>query len=422
MSVIRRRDLMKLSAAGLLSGASVLWLETLAAKAASQPKKSKACILLWMDGGPSQAHTFDPKPGGEFKSISTSVPGIQVCDGLPQLAKVMDDIALVRGMSTGEGGHYRAKYLLHTGYQRVGGFEHPALGCVASHELGDQSSELPAFMTIDAGFDKGNGGRLYRNVPAYLGVQHSPLAVRDPSKGLENLPADARDAELASRLELLGRSERRFASQLPDPLVSAKQAAFNRAVSLMQSKRANAFELDEEPGKLREAYGDHKFGKACLMARRLVEAGASFVEIFHRGWDDHEGAAKRIVERSKWMDPAMATLITDLKDRGLLDDTLIVWMGEFGRSPVDGKGHYARAWTTALAGGGLKTGQAIGKTDEKGKKPGGTVVERPVSTADFFATICRALGIDHTKEFHAAGERPIPIVEKGAQPISELFG
>ncbi len=158
------------------------------------------------------------------------------------------------------------------------------------------------------------------------------------------------------------------------------------------------------------------------MARRLVEAGASFIEIFHRGWDDHEGAAKRIVERSKWMDPAMSTLITDLKDRGLLDDTLIVWMGEFGRSPVDGKGHYARAWTTALAGGGLKTGQAIGKTDERGKKPGGTVVERRVSTANFFATICCALGIEHTKEFHAAGERPIPIVEKGAQPITELFG
>ena len=157
------------------------------------------------------------------------------------------------------------------------------------------------------------------------------------------------------------------------------------------------------------------------MARRLVEAGASFIEIFHRGWDDHEGAGKRIAERCQWMDPAMATLITDLKDRGMLDDTLIVWMGEFGRSPVDGKGHYARAWTTAIAGGGLKTGQAVGKTDDTSKKPGSTVVERPVGSPEFMATICRAMGIDHTKEFHAAGDRPMPIVEKGAKPIDELF-
>ncbi len=419
-SAIGRRDLMKLSAAGLLSSVSVPWFESLAT--AAPRGKSKACILLWMDGGPSQAHTFDPKPGGEYKSIPTTVPGLHVCDCLPRVARVMDEIALVRGMNTGEGGHYRAKYLLHTGYQRLGSFEHPAMGCIASHEIGDLDSELPAFVTIDAGFDKGNGGRLYRSVPAYLGTRHAPLAVRDPEKGLENLPGKAHSTELDRRLALLQRSERRLATHLSDPLVSAKQSAFNRAVALMRSDRAKAFDLEGEPTHLREAYGKHKFGKACLMARRLVEAGVSFIEIFHRGWDDHEGPAKIVAKRCEWMDPAIATLITDLKQRGLLDDTLIVWMGEFGRSPVNGKGHYARAWTTFLAGGGLNTGQAIGKTDEKSKNPGGTVVDRPVSSADFLATICRALGIDYTKEFHAAGNRPMPVVEKGAQPIDELFG
>ncbi|MEM7234822.1 MAG: DUF1501 domain-containing protein, partial [Planctomycetota bacterium] len=339
---------------------------------------------------------------------------------LPEMAKVMDDVALIRGMSTGEGGHYRAKYLLHTGYQRVGGFEHPALGCIASHEIGDPRNEIPPFVTIDAGFDKGNGGRLYRNVPSYLGVEHAPLLVRDPNRGLENLKAE-KPSELDRRLALLRKSEARFKGELPDTLVSAKQAAFERAVSLMRSDRAKAFSLDEEPASLRAAYGEHKFGKSCLMARRLIERGVSFVEIFHRGWDDHEGAGKRVRPRCQWMDPAMATLIRDLKQRGMLDDTLIVWMGEFGRSPGAGKDHYPRAWTALLAGGGLNTGQAIGKTDENRKRPGGTVIERPVSTADFMATICKALQIDYHQEFIAEGNRPILVVEEDANPIDELF-
>jgi len=421
-TTLDRRELMKLSAAGLLSGVSVPWFESLAV-GAPRFGRAKSCILLWMDGGPSQAHTFDPKPGGEYKSISTRVPGLQVCDCLPEMAKVMDDVAVIRGMSTGEGGHYRAKYLLHTGYERLGGFEHPAIGCIASHEIGEEHSELPAFVTIDAGFDKGNGGRLYRSVPAYLGAGHAPLAVRDPNKGLENLSSSVESTELDRRLALLRSSERRLAGAgLADPLVVAKQAAFRRAVSLMRSPKAKAFDLDDEPAYLRQSYGEHKFGKACLMARRLVEEGVAFVEIFHRGWDDHEGAGQRVAKRCEWMDPAMSTLILDLKQRGMLDDTLIVWMGEFGRSPVDGKDHHARAWTTLLAGGGLKTGQVIGKTDEKSKKPGGTVVDRPVSTAEFFATLCHTLGIDYSKEFLAAGKRPVPIVDQHARPISELVG
>ena len=173
---------------------------------------------------------------------------------------------------------------------------------------------------------------------------------------------------------------------------------------------------------MREAYGEHQFGKSCLLARRLIEAGVSFVEVFHRGWDDHEGAAKRIDARAPWMDAGMATLIRDLKVRGMLDDTLVVWMGEFGRSPGNGNGHFCRAWSTVLAGGGLQTGQVVGKTSEEGKNPGGEVVERPVSAPDFIATLCRAMGIDPHKEFMAPGMRPIPLVEKTAEPIVELLG
>ncbi|HEX4612350.1 MAG TPA: DUF1501 domain-containing protein, partial [Urbifossiella sp.] len=306
-----------------------------------------------------------------------------------------------------------------TGYSRTGGFEHPALGCIASAEAGLPAGQLPNFVTIDAGFDKGNGGRLYRSVPSYLGPRHAPLAVSDPARGLENLGAD--DAEFADQLDLLRAGDRRFLADRDTPPVQARQAALDRAVTLMRSDKAKAFDVDREPVRLRDAYGPHKFGRACLMARRLVEAGSTFIEIFHRGWDDHEGAAKRIRTRCEWLDPALATLLTDLKQRGLLDTTLVVWMGEFGRSPVKGDGHYARAWTTLLAGGGVRGGAVVGRTDEAARNPGGTVTDRPVTAPDFFATVCTALGVDWEKEVLAPGDRPMRLVDKHARPLTELF-
>jgi uncharacterized protein (DUF1501 family) len=413
-----RRELLRLSAAGVLSGVSVPWFESFASAAIERPR-GKACILLWMDGGPSQQHTFDPKPKGEFKSTSTSVPGIHIVEQLPQLAQCMDDLVLIRSMTTEINGHYDAKYFLHTGYKRSTAFEHPAVGCLASSQLGLPGHDMPAFVTIDAGFDRADGGRLYRSVPAYLGAQHAPLAVYDPSQGLENL-APAGD-DLDARLELLAQSERRFAERYPDAAVKTKQAAFDRAVQLIRSQRAKAFRLDEEPQKLRDAYGQHKFGQSCLLARRLVEAGVAFVEVVHRGWDDHSGAAKPILARAPWMDAGMATLLRDLKMRGMLDDTLVVWMGEFGRTPGDGNGHFCRAWSSVLAGGGLKTGQVIGKTSEEGKNPGNDIVDRPVTAPDFMATLCLALGMDIRRELMAPGLRPLLMVDKAAKAIAEVL-
>ncbi|HYE19762.1 MAG TPA: DUF1501 domain-containing protein [Tepidisphaeraceae bacterium] len=422
--IVNRRDLLKLSAAGLLTTASVPWFESVA-RAATAPdvgalrRSGKNCILLWMDGGPSQQHTFDPKPGGEFKSMPTAVPGIRIVEQLPKLAATMKDLALIRSMKTEINDHYDAKYYLHTGFKRVTGFEHPALGCIASHAVGDPDGELPAFVTIDAGSDKGNGGRLYRSVPAYLGARHAPLAVQNAARGLDNLVTPGGDFE--DRLALLGAGEERFARQYPAPAVLAKQAAFDRAVRLVRSPKAKAFDLDQEPAELRGAYGRHRFGQSCLMARRLVEQGVKFVEIFHRGWDDHEGAAKRISERAPWMDAAMSTLICDLKRRGMLEDTLVIWMGEFGRSPGKGDGHFCNVWTTVWAGGGINTGIAVGKTNETGKKPGQEVTERAVTAPDFIATVCNVLGIDPHQEFMAPGQRPMPLVDKGATPIKELL-
>lgn len=416
---LKRRDLLRLSAAGVLSGVSVPWFESVASAAVSQTR-GKACILLWMDGGPSQQHTFDPKPGGELRTTLTSVPGIRIVSQFPKLAQCMQDMAIVRSMTTEINGHYDAKYFLHTGYKRTTEFEHPAIGCISSSQIGALDEDMPGFVTIDAGWDiRNDGGRLYRSVPAYLGQQHAPLAVNDASQGLENLSPTGSDID--ARLQLLARSERRFGQRYTLPAVRAKQAAFNRAVRLMQSKRSQAFDLDKEPEYIRKEYGDHRFGKSCLLARRLVETGVSFVEVVHRGWDDHEGAAKPTAQRAPWIDAGMATLIRDLKARGMLDDTLVVWMGEFGRSPVQGKDHFCKAWSTVLAGGGINTGQVVGKTSE-GKNPGAEIVDRPVTAPDFVATLCLALGIDIHQEFLAPGSRPIPLVDKSAKPIRELTG
>lgn len=415
-----RRDFLKLSAAGLLSGLSVPWFESLASAAAGvQRPRGKSCILLWMDGGPSQQHTFDPKPTGEFRAAPTSVPGIQIVEQLPQLAQCMDDLVLLRSMKTEINDHYDAKYYLHTGYKRTTAFEHPAIGCIASSQVGLPNDDMPAFVTIDAGHDRLDGGRLYRSVPAYLGPQHEPLTVHEPLKGLENLQEAGDD--LNDRLELLGRGETRFAQDYPTPAVANKQAAFGRAVRLMRSRRAKAFDLEQEPARQRDAYGRHRFGQSCLLARRLIESGVSFVEVIRRGWDDHGVAAKNIHGRAPWMDAGMAALIRDLKVRGMLDDVLVVWMGEFGRTPGSGEGHFCNAWSTAWAGGGIKTGQVIGKTSETGKSQGSTVVERPISAPDYIATLCLALGIDIHQEFMAPGNRPMPLVEKTAQPIKELL-
>ncbi len=417
---LRRRDFLKLSAAGLLSGVSVPWFESLARAARVQRPRGKACILLWMDGGPSQQHTFDPKPGGEFKPVPTSVPGIHIAEPFGRLAQCMDDMVILRSMKTDINDHYDAKYLLHTGYRRTTGFEHPAIGCIASSQLGLVEDDMPSFVTIDAGYDlRTDGGRLYRSVPAYLGPRHAPLAVNDPKKGLEDLrPAEG---DLADRLELLAGGEAAFARDYALPAVRARQSAFQRAVRLMRSKRAKAFDIEQEPARMRELYGSHRFGQSCLLARRLVEAGVSFVEVVHRGWDDHAGAAKPIRQRAPWMDAAMSALIRDLKLRGMLDDTLVVWMGEFGRTPGDGNGHFASAWSTLWAGGGIRTGQVIGKTSETGKKPGSAVVDRPISGPDYIATLCLALGIDTHLEFLGPGKRPMPVVEKSAKPIKELL-
>jgi hypothetical protein len=371
-----------------------------------------------MEGGPSQQHTFDLKEGGPYKSIPTAAPGVRISEHLPRMAAQMKHMALLRGMSTGETVHSRARFLLHTGYRQVGSEAFPSLGSIAAAELGRADGDLPNFVCVDGGLDGNNGPGSYRPGPGYLGSQHSPLMVSDPAGGIPNLkPAVARE-DFDDQAALLAAGEKRFQEQYQSAAAEAHRVSYEQAMRLMRSERVQAFELDREPRALRDRYGASKFGQACLLARRLVEAGIPFVEVTLRGWDDHSGADEHVKRRSAYMDPAVATLIADLADRGLLERTLVIWMGEFGRTPAGARNHFARAWTTLLAGGGLRTGQVVGRTDATG----GTVEERPIGVPDFMATVCKALGIDAGKRYRSGGGRPVRLVDQEGKPLGELLG
>lgn len=416
---LSRRDMMKLSAAGVLGTSMSGWLNVLASRAAETRARTKSCILLWMEGGASHKDTLDLRPGteqgGPFRAIQTSVPGIQISEHLPKIARVMNHGSLIRSMSTGEGAHGRARYYLHTGYKEgVGGLVYPSLGSIASKEIGNPNSPMPNFVSI--------GNRSFGS--GFLGARHQPLMVNDAARGVENLRSFVNSNQFDNRVGLLDELEAGFHRTHGDGVGVAHRTTYQRAVTLMRDQGARAFDISNEPSASRSAYGSSKFGEGCLLARRLVETGVSFVEVTLGGWDTHQNNFQRVSQLSSTIDSPVAQLITDLKDRGLLDSTLVIWMGEFGRTPrinqrgaQPGRDHYPRAWSLAMFGGGIKAGQVIGRTDAEAA----TVVERPVSTLDFMATVCSILGIDYNKQNTTPIGRPVRIVDRGANPVTQLL-
>lgn len=423
---ITRREIMRLSAAGVVGASASGWLSTLAAHAAeTPPKRPKSCILLWMAGGPSHHDTFDPKPDapaevrGDLKAIATSVPGIQISEKFPRFAKLMQHAALLRGMSTDEPEHGRARIYVHTGYKPgAGGLRYPLLGSTVAAELGRPDAPLPNFVVTGALAGKNS----FLTDAGYRGSRHAPLVLSNPGGGLENLKPPPSD-DFDDRAGVLDRLEQNFARISQASAATAHATTFRRALELMRSEKTRAFDLSLEPTTSRQPYGEGKFGQCCLLARRLVEAGVSFVEVYLADWDSHvKKAADDALGLMTQVDDGLSALVTDLKERGLLDSTLIIWMGEFGRTPTinnkGGRDHWAKGWSSVLAGGGIKGGQTIGKTDAKGA----AVVDRPISIKDFMASVCTVLGIDCNKKVEAPGGRPVRIVDAGAKPIGELIG
>jgi hypothetical protein len=406
---ISRRELMQWGAgAGLGAFAtSILQRRAQAATGTAAKAPAKAVILLYMAGGPSHIDTFDPKPGrptgGEFKAIGTAVAGIQICEHLPRLAARMKQLALIRSLTSKEGNHDRARHLMHTGYPPQGGVDHPAFGSLIS-EMRDHGG-MPGYVAIGGpGEDSG-----------FLSAIHSPFPVRNPSKPVRYLtPAKTVDAErFERRLGLWRGVEDRFAAGRGGAYARSQRAIGEQAVSLMRSSGAAAFDLTGEPPKVAESYGSAEFGQGCLMARRLVEAGVPFVEVTLNGWDTHDDNFNRVKAQCATLDQGMSALLDDLTARGLLESTLVLWMGDFGRTPrineKGGRDHFPACSSVLLAGGGVRGGQVIGSTDQNGAE----VRDRPVTVPDLYRTVARTLDINADKQRVAPSGRPIKTVNGG---------
>ncbi len=423
-----RRDFLQWSLAAAYGVSYSALLPRLAA-AAGAAKPQGACILLWMAGGPTQTDTFDLKVGhpngGPSKAIETAVPGIQISEHLGGVAKRMKDLAIIRSLTTQEGDHDRGTRLMHTGH-RPGqeGVNYPSLGALVAKELCDPQNELPPYVSVSP-FQFGNTGG-----PGFLGPDFAPLVVsgdsNDPEAranlSIENLkpPAGVTKESMERRFEIAKFLQDDFSKRAKGTSTDAFKATQDRAVRMITSNAKGAFKLDEEPAAMRDKYGRNRFGQGCLLARRLVERGVSFVEVTLEGWDTHADNFAQVKRLSETLDPAWSTLIDDLRDRGLLDSTMIVWMGEFGRTPkingTTGRDHFPLAWSTVLGGGKIKGGQVIGDTGKAGTE----VVSRPVKTPDLYATLCAGLGISPDHENISPEGRPIPVVDRGGKVIEEI--
>jgi hypothetical protein len=376
-------------------------------------RRKKHCIYLFMNGGASQFETFDMKPGrptgGLFRPISTNVPGTQICELMPKMAQQMDQIAVIRSMKTSEVDHPGGIYLMHTGYQPAANVRFPEIGSIVAKYQGREGADLPNFIKIFGHGDAGGG---------FLGPKYQPFSISPegqlPAFSASNLSPER---EL-KRHELRAFIEDRFAAERKSEVARMHRESYEAARRLQNAR--GAFQIEGEWEKYRDLYGDSAVGRRCLLARKLVEAGVPFVEIGQSSYDSH-------ADNFAWhkglvppMEHAWAGLITDLKDRGLFDDTLIIWAGEIGRTPNinnrAGRDHYVRCWSAALAGCGIKGGLVYGASDEDGIE----VKDNPVTEGDFFATIYQALSIDPTIENYA-GVRPIPLAPFGSKVVSDML-
>jgi hypothetical protein len=405
---VDRRGFLKLAAGG--AALAAVRPGSLAARAAEMRRQGKACILLWMAGGPSQFETFDPKPGaptqGPTRAIDTTAAGVRIAGHWQRTAGVMHEVAVLRSLTSKEGNHGRATYLLHTSYPPSGGIVHPGFGSLTAQALAPEDFDLPHVVSISGASASSS----------FLGVKYAPFVITDPSRPPDNLPAPVPAARLNRRLGLLHELE----GDTPSSQVKDHQTLYDQTARLILSPRCRAFQLAEEPARVRATYGASAFGHGCLMARRLVEAGVTFIEVESGGWDTHGNELPSLQKLIPPVDQAMAALITDLKVRGLLERTLVIWMGEFGRTPrinlTAGREHYPHAFNAVLAGCGVQGGRVVGATDRLGAE----VVERPITVEDLFCTFCLALGMDPRRENQSNVGRPVKVVEHGSA-VRELF-
>ena len=425
-----RREVLKLGVMAPL-GLSLTDFFRLRSFAPLADARDVSCILIWLDGGPSHLDTFDPKPGaplevrGEFNAIASAINGVQVCEHLPQTAKAMRHGALVRSLTHDLGNHDTGSRYLLTGHRPNPALDYPSMGSIVANHAGFDKA-LPPYVAIPQGVASAGSG--------YMPDFYGPFAVSgDPS----NSNFSVRDLDPPEGVTFDRISRRREMLDVMDgyskivegaPGLAARDSFFEQAYKLMASAEAKAaFDVSKEPPAVRNRYGRHRIGSSCLLARRLVEAGSRFVTVVDTGWDTHQQIFKALPDayfpgsgKLPNLDQAYAALIEDLHGRGLLSSTLVVLMGEFGRTPkinaLGGRDHWPRAGCALLAGGGVRSGIAVGETDAHGELP----KDRPVSPEDLAQTVLTLLGIDTSKEVIAPGGRPVKIMAEG-EPIRELL-
>jgi hypothetical protein len=395
--------------------------------------KAQSCILLWLEGGPSQMDTWDPKSNSPFRPISTNVAGIQVSELLPRVARKMDKLSIIRTMYTEENNHPQASYYAVTGHRPNPAMEFPSFGSIITKELGPRN-QVPAHVLTPQWEAQRQYEEYFKS--AFLGAEYDPLVVPDPSAKDFKLP----DLTLPKSITLDRLEDRRSFLKIVDrgyreKIHMAEQAASDpftqQAQNMILSPEVrNAFDLSQEPDKIKEAYGRNEFGQSVLMARRLVEAGSRFVTAAgykFNAWDTHSDNDRLHRDRLvPLLDQALATLMEDLEQRGLLESTLVLAMGEFGRTPHQnpnaGRDHWSHCWSMALGGGGIRGGQVIGASDDRGAY---LSEGRRITIGDLFATVYKALGIDWHKEYMHPIGRPVKIAnsvdDHTGEPVSELF-
>ncbi len=404
-----------------LAGASALTLPamtlTSSVKAASETlrKNHKSAILLWMGGGPPTIDIWDIKSGaptgGPSRAMGTA-GNAQISDKLPTIAKHMDKLSVIRSMSTREADHERGRYYMHTGYVPNPNILHPSYGAVVAHETEHlvPNLEIPLFVSV-GGASEG---------PGFLGMAYAPFQV-DSNGRIRNLDMRMQEQRLAQRFALLETIETQFINERRGMAAEDHAKVLAKTNSLLTSDQMKAFNVQSEPQEMKDMYGNSGFGRGCMLARRLVESGVPFVEVNMGGWDLHQNCFTSLDTKLPEMDKAMGALMEDLYQRGLLDSTVVIWMGEFGRTPRingnSGRDHYARAWSAVVGGGPIRGGLAVGETSADGTQ----VESQPYSSEDLMATVCQAMGISLQTTFTSNNGRPMKIAN-GGQVISELFG
>lgn len=406
---------------GFLKLAGLSWLtpvgQLLAAQSERSGEPARSVIFLWLSGGPSQLETFDPHPdkkiAGGTKAIATAVKGIRLAEGFERLAEQMGSVALVRSLVSKEGDHERGTYMLKTGYRPDPTVEHASIGAICCHELPPGKTDIPRHISILTGRWPSRGG--------FLGGEYDAFQIEDPSGRLPDVTAQVASPRDVARLKDLDVVERAFARgrrrRVEETL---HRETISRARTMMDSAQLKAFDVSQEPASVRAEYGDTPFGRGCLAARRLVEVGVRCVEVTLDGWDSHVNNHEVHRSHIKQLDPAFAALLRDLARRNLLDRTVVLCGGEFGRTPkinvAGGRDHWPSGFSYALAGGGIRGGLAVGETDPEGKKD----PVKPIPVEDIHATVLTALGLNPAKENIApATGRPIKL--SPGQRIRELL-